>query len=284
MSDIPGHNHLAHLMKCPDCVGNPTRPEQYMTHVFMSQGRNHPDTQGAWGRKLIENDNNVERASSASENRLFSRQAAKTILIQWWSLNNAEPDTMDVQAPHHPHFHPAHSQDLVSLYAADTTPFESFNPTLNIWKLCSINTPPQIVERNIVLQFRSRGVQCGIGMPQGSILRLGQNNQIEVPPTTSSTQDLRPRFTEGDYYRPTIPALSFSTPTSSGTPSSPASQETFSPLDSPTPVRADGPSIDMDTLLSFDPAPTVDSALTFTPPSTPSIVASTSTGPADCEA
>lgn len=106
---------------------------------------------------------------------------------------------MDVQAPHYPHFHPAHSPDLVSLYAADTTLFEFFHSALDIWKLCSINTPAQIVDRDIVLLFRSRGVRAGIGMPQGSILtgRLGQNNQLIVgsqPPATFATfspQDMR---------------------------------------------------------------------------------------------
>ncbi|KAJ7023747.1 hypothetical protein C8F04DRAFT_1193161 [Mycena alexandri] len=349
MSDIPPeppYNHLKHLSECPTCFGDAARQNQYMTHVFMSQGRNNPETEGCWGQKclnnpggctkfqwaegiprgprkpadciiacpgkdclhrvkarqgnnschialcqtccvlahaetpsigpcpcathreslkkalpppaasaslpatpgssrspavrsyaiplsetykrqLLENDKNLERVLSAAENRSFSRQTAKTIVIQWWSVNGAEPDTMDVQAPHYPHFHPAHSPDLVSLYAADTTLFEFFHSALDIWKLCSINTPAQIVDRDIVLLFRSRGVRAGIGMPQGSILtgRLGQNNQLIVgsqPPATFATfspQDMR-------------------------------SEGTVSPFDSPSPFRP--PVVNLGGLISFD--------------------------------
>lgn len=55
MSDIPPeppYNHLKHLSECPTCFGDAARQNQYMTHVFMSQGRNNPETEGCWGQKV----------------------------------------------------------------------------------------------------------------------------------------------------------------------------------------------------------------------------------------
>ncbi|KAJ7034006.1 hypothetical protein C8F04DRAFT_1260257 [Mycena alexandri] len=254
----PPYNHLAHLEHCPDCLGDDTRADQYMTIMFMSQGRNNASSYGAWCKKccvlahvetpsippcpssshalalqketgklstqppkdsakstprpipavgssstgasspflerhtsfaiplsdsyrsrLNELDNaNLDRVSSATDNHLFSRQTAKTIVVQWWSENDTEPETIDVHAPYYPHFHPVHSPDLISLYGVDTTPFEIFHPLHNIWKTGTKHTPPQAVDKETVLQFRSRGVRSGVGMPRGSIMRLGANNRL----------------------------------------------------------------------------------------------------------
>ncbi|KAJ6577697.1 hypothetical protein B0H19DRAFT_1062287 [Mycena capillaripes] len=210
--------------------------------------------------RLLQLDNeHIEHVSSLADTSSFQRQAAKTVTVMWWSeacflsllssrcndaidlQDAAEPDIMDISAPQHPYFHPAHSHDLITLYKVDTQPFEWFHPGHNIWKLSSINSPRQLVEKNVVFQFRNRGVRSGIGMSPGSILRLDVNNRIRAPEQLSAANSPVSHGSIFDIFNPTarplISPLVFGSLATSPTSTSSSSTLESSSFDSPSPYR-----------------------------------------------
>ncbi|KAJ7848415.1 hypothetical protein B0H13DRAFT_74041 [Mycena leptocephala] len=110
----------------------------------------------------------------------------------------------------------------------------------------TMNTPAQLVEKNTALQFRTRGVKSGIGMPKGSMLILDHNNRICAPspkllspadtPATPSDSSSVPdiEVITNPASRPFIQPLFFGSPATSPT-SLPSSVS--SPFGSSSPYR-----------------------------------------------
>ncbi|KAJ6449705.1 hypothetical protein C8R47DRAFT_1230532 [Mycena vitilis] len=174
---------------------------------------------GTYKQRLLDLDNDhIELVTSVADNRSFKRQAEKTVTIMWWSEDGAAPDTMDVPAPQHPYFHPIDSSDMVLLYGVDTKPFESFHP---------------------VHQFRTRGVQLGIGMSQGSILRLDHRNRICGPdsPVVNASPNSNENFATDS--RPSIEPIDFWSPVivTPGAHFVESASRGLSPFTSPSPFR-----------------------------------------------
>ncbi|KAF8199877.1 hypothetical protein K438DRAFT_670630 [Mycena galopus ATCC 62051] len=173
---------------------------------------------------------------------------------------------MDVTALYHPHFHPIHSEDMINLYGVDKVSFDTYSPVHDVWKVSSATTPPQFVEKDTVMQFRTRGVRAGIGMPSGSILRLDGKNCIQGSSATSQafiSDTTSLSFASPIPHTPTRAVLNQSNFASSSTAGSSVSilSPSPSPFSSPTPQRTAVES----SHLPIDPASIPSGIYTFSP-------------------
>lgn len=166
----------------------------------------------------------LERVAGNSSNQSHSRQLSKTVTIKWWTsvsrlhvvilftINLAflqgeqDPETMNVVAPDHPHFHPKHSNHLVALYQVDQKMFETFDLKQKIWMISSSDTPAQSISGTSVLYYRSRGVRNGPGMPgvisrtekttnrsRDPIIKLEFTGKHDIIEVTDSDDEHEPR-------------------------------------------------------------------------------------------
>ncbi|KAJ7107357.1 hypothetical protein C8R44DRAFT_885378 [Mycena epipterygia] len=202
-ANSPLYNHLAHLEECSACFRDADRPNQYMTIMIMSKGKNNASTRDAWYKKCLSNpalaqapvaasasvatpsslgalprpssyavplsdtyqsklreieNESMQRTASLVDGHSYARQAEKMVTLQWWSEDGGEPDTIDVPVPNHPWFHPAHSSDLINLYGIDKKMYRAFDPALDIWKVASVHSPPQLgfLSRTVRFTFDHR--------------------------------------------------------------------------------------------------------------------------------